>query len=513
MAPLLLPTILLADDSEDNRYVVRRHLEKAGFQVMETTSGEDTLRLAQLKPDLIILEVDLPDMTGFEVCRRLKTATATMPIPVLHLSATFTLAQHRVQGLEGGADAYLCHPVEPLELVATVNALLRARRAEQALRDADRRKDEFLAMLAHELRNPLAPIRTAVEVLKLMDGEDSPMSQAREIVDRQVAHMSRLIDDLLDVSRIARGKVALQRQRCNFGRITRDTVDDYRATLEAERLRLTVHIPDRPAWVSGDCTRLAQVVGNLLHNARKFTNPGGQVGVQVAVEAETVVLTVQDTGIGIDEDTLPHIFEPFSQADRSLDRSRGGLGLGLALVKGLVELHGGDVQAVSEGVGKGCCFTVRLPVNETDDAPDPEAPFPVMHMRPFRMLVIEDNVDAALSLKMLFGLMGHEAQTAHTGAEGLAAAESFKPDLILCDIGLPGGVDGFAVAAALRKKPELRDAYLVAVTGYGQLEDRNRTLEAGFDMHLTKPIDGAAIDRVLAVAAGRRLTTGRERSQ
>lgn len=495
--------ILLIDDSEDNRFAVRRQLEKAGFLVIEGASGEDTLRLARENPDVIILDVDLPDTNGFEVCRLVKADPATAAIPVLHLSATFTLAQHRVQGLDGGADGYLCHPVEPLELVATINALLRVRRAEQALRDADRRKDDFLAMLAHELRNPLAPIRTAVEVLKMRDASDPPIRRVREIVDRQVTHMTRLIDDLLDVSRIARSKVSLKREPCDLAVIVRETSEDYRGTLEASHLTLYLSVPAEPVWVLGDLTRLAQVVGNVLHNARKFTDAGGQIRVGLTTEAGFAMVTVHDTGIGMDAETLRHVFEPFAQADRSLDRSRGGLGLGLALVKGLTELHGGSVGVASDGLGQGCVFTIRVPLDTGTVAPGSQSQSLDIPLPGCRILVVEDNSDAAATLELLLDMMGHEVRVARTGTEAMGLVPAFRPDLVLCDIGLPGGMDGFAFARTVRANPDAAEVYLVALTGYGQPEDRARAIEAGFNVHLTKPVDGAALDRVLAAVATR----------
>lgn len=503
MAEAAPATILVVDDSEDNRYAVRRHLEQAGFRVIEGASGEETLRLAKDNPDLIILDVDLPDTNGFEVCQQIKTHPATAAIPVLNLSATFTLTRHRVQGLESGADAYLCHPVEAIELVATVNALLRVRRAEQALRDADRRKDDFLAMLAHELRNPLAPIRTAVEVLKMQDAASPPLRRVREIVDRQVSHMSRLIDDLLDVSRIARGKVALQSERCDLARLVRETAEDYRGPLETDQLELNIRVSDSPVWVSGDRTRLAQVVGNVLNNARKFTDAGGRVEVDLSVDSGTAVVTVKDTGIGMDADTLRYIFEPFSQADRSLDRSRGGLGLGLALVKGLILLHGGEVRGMSEGLGHGSTFTIRLPLDVAVSTSKNENPIPASSLSKWRVLVVEDNSDAAEALELLLTMMGHEVRVTRTGTDGAILAKEFRPHLILCDIGLPGGMDGFAVAKALRLDPIVADTYIVALTGYGQPEDRVKALDAGFDVHLTKPVDGASLDRVFSAVARR----------
>jgi CheY-like chemotaxis protein/two-component sensor histidine kinase len=315
--------------------------------------------------------------------------------------------------------------------------------------------------------------------------------------------MSRLIDDLLDVSRIARGKVALQRERCDLARLVRDTADDYRGPLEADHLTLDVRVPDDPVWVSGDRTRLSQVVGNVLSNARKFTDAGGRVAVEVSSAAGAAVVTVRDTGIGMDADTLRHIFEPFSQADRSLDRSRGGLGLGLALVNGLVGLHGGEVRATSDGLGRGSAFTIRLPRDAAAFPSDTLKPLPDRPLAAWRVQVVEDNSDAAEALELLLTMMGHQVRVARTGTAGAAAAKVFLPHLVLCDIGLPGEMDGFAVARALRADPATAGTYLVALTGYGQPEDRVKALEAGFDVHLTKPVDGASLDRVFAAVARR----------
>jgi signal transduction histidine kinase len=489
-------TILLVDDSEDNRYAVRRYLERAGFLVTEATSGRETLQMVGKNPDLVILDIDLPDTNGFEVCRLIKSNPTSAPIPVLHLSATFTHTRDRVQGLDGGADGYLTHPVEPLELVATVNALLRMRRAEQALRDADRRKDEFLAMLAHELRNPLSPIRTAVQVLKLRDSVDSTVKKALEIVERQVTHMSRLIDDLLDVSRIAQGKVTIRQETCDLSQVVLETANDYRSMLEAQNLTLEMRLPATPILVAGDKIRLSQIIGNLLHNARKFTDPGGTITIEVSTQEDQACFCISDTGIGMDPDTLLHIFEPFSQADRSLDRSRGGLGLGLALVQGLMELHGGKVEASSEGLGKGSTFTLCFPLEAIAESAVADRMSEVPPVPTCRVLVIEDNTDAAQSLELLLGVMGHEVATTRTGQEGVERAQTFEPHLILCDIGLPGGMDGFAVAHTLRKIPRLQEVFLVALTGYGQQEDREKALAAGFDVHLTKPVDVMALDQV-----------------
>jgi PAS domain S-box-containing protein len=368
--------------------------------------------------------------------------------------------------------------------------------AEEALQDADRRKDEFLAMLAHELRNPLGPIRNAVHILHLLGNEVPDAQQARAMIDRQVSHMARLIDDLLDVSRITRGKILLRRSLCDLTLIVRTTLEDYRGMLEAAGLKVIAELPDEPIWVHGDATRLAQVVGNLLHNANKFTDAGGKVTPRLTVEEGYARLSIRDTGIGMEPAMLARVFEAFSQADRSIDRSRGGLGLGLALVKGLMQLHRGTVSAHSEGLGCGSEFTIRLPITTAPLSASTAGPKPLEQK--LRILIIEDHRDAADSMRMLLSLAGHEAKTAANGLAGLELAAAFRPDVVLCDIGLPGGVDGYEVARMLREDPGMSDTRLIALTGYGQDEDLRRAREAGFDVHLTKPVDVDELRKVLA---------------
>ncbi len=387
-----------------------------------------------------------------------------------------------------------------------VGLFLERKRDEEALREADRRKDAFLAMLAHELRNPLAPVRNAVGVLKMIGPGDPALEQARGMIERQVAHMAHLIDDLLDVSRIARGKILLRRQPLDLAGLVRAAVEDHRPLLETTGLKLVTDFPESPLPMLGDPTRLAQVVGNLLQNAGKFTDAGGVVEVRLAAEPDggAAVLSVRDTGIGMEADLLGQLFEPFSQADRSLDRSRGGLGLGLALVKGLVELHGGTIRAASAGPSRGSEFIVRLPLNPELPPPAPrESPPPTSPGAALQVLIVEDNRDAAESLRMLLELQGYRVAVAHTGGAALESARRLRPDLVLCDIGLPGGMDGYAVARALRADsfpPSLR---LIALTGYGQEEDQRRAYEAGFDRHLTKPVDPAVLTELLDALAAR----------
>jgi PAS domain S-box-containing protein len=586
--------ILLVEDNEATRYAVSRILANAGYLVTPAADGETALSVVgSARPDLVLLDVKLPDVSGFDVVRRLKSDPATSAIPVVHLSATSVSSAEQVRGLEGGADAYLTHPIEARVLVATLDAFLRARRAEsryrkifetgllgivswdasgrivdandtflrlvgrgraeivdgrlrwevlvpeggpaaaplppggipqemtlvrgdgarvpalvgraqnvdgedevafvlditdrkraeEALRAADRRKDEFLAILSHELRNPLAPIRNAIALLARRPPQEPPAVRALEILDRQTRHLTRVVDDLLDVTRIASGKVKLQRASVDLGEVVQKTAEDVRSMFEDAGVDLRVAPVPVPIWIDADVTRISQVVWNLLQNAAKFTPSGGHVSVSVVAARDGAEVRVRDDGIGITREELAEVFQPFAQADRSLARTKGGLGLGLALVRGLIELHGGSVRVSSEGIDRGSEFTVVLPLVA---APAAAAGGSVDATRRTRVLVIEDNVDAAESLADLLRLVGHEVWTAHDGASGIARAVEVRPDVILCDIGLPD-VDGYAVARAIRGDARLAGARLVALTGYARDEDRERAAAAGFDQHVAKP--------------------------
>jgi signal transduction histidine kinase/DNA-binding response OmpR family regulator len=375
-------------------------------------------------------------------------------------------------------------------------------RLYENVREHDRRKDQFLAMLGHELRNPLAPIRNAVEILRHVETGahgDISADQAREMIERQVAHMTRLIDDLLDVSRIANGKIRLRKERCDLTAIVAATIDDYRSVIEQSGLELIVDIPAHPLWTQGDPTRLSQILGNLIHNAHKFTDESGHVIVSLRAERDgrTALLTVRDSGIGMDRETLRSVFDAFSQADRSLDRSRGGLGLGLALVKGLVELHGGTVCVSSEGLGHGTEFRVQLFLDKTTEAPASKPAPTATRGRSCRILIVEDNIDGAESMRMLLRHYGHTVEVAHAGQQGVLLANDWLPEVVLCDIGLPGEMDGYQVARALRENPQLDGLLLIALTGYGRDEDQSKAKDAGFDLHLTKPVDFALLQQAI----------------
>jgi len=371
------------------------------------------------------------------------------------------------------------------------------RQTEELLRDAARRKDEFVALLAHELRNPLAPIRYALELKKRPNLSAGQNDAADAIVERQVAHLSRLLDDLLDVSRITYGKLELKRQSTELNSILATAVETARPVLDGRRHRLQFEMPSAPIRLEGDPVRLAQVFSNLLINAAKFTNPGGQIVIEVAHENTRVVVSVRDDGVGIPAEMIPRLFTMFSQAPQPQAGADGGLGVGLSLVRELVKLHGGSVEAHSAGPGLGSNFVVRLPVKPESAAEAPLAA--VGHCstpRALRVLVVDDNHDAADSCKILLELAGHRVEVAYTATRGLELGQRFRPQLALLDIGLPD-LNGYEVARRIRLTDWGARAVLVAVTGWGQSKDRQRALEAGFDRHMTKPI---APDRLQSLA-------------
>jgi PAS domain S-box-containing protein len=377
------------------------------------------------------------------------------------------------------------------------------RRAEDELRalaadlsEADRRKNEFLATLAHELRNPLAPISNAVQLLRHQKQlTPGVVETASELLERQVAQMSRLVDDLLDMSRITRGHIELRRERIDLAVVVRQAVEATRAQYQSMNHQLTVSLPDAPVTLHADAARLAQVLGNLLNNACKFTDRGGNVNLSVVRRNGEVEIRVRDDGIGIPPSELPRVFEMFTQLNTSMERSRDGLGIGLTLVKTLVELHGGTVSVHSGGVGQGSEFIVRLPAMK-GIGPEVDPPVPAGAVVSRRILIVDDNRDGAESLAMLLQVGGHETRIASDGHGALAAAEEFRPDAILLDIGLPG-LNGYEVARRIRQTPWGDRAALVAITGWGQDEDRNQSRESGFDAHLVKPVDPVQLARIL----------------
>ncbi len=694
-----MPLVLNVDDDEIARYAKTRILMRSGLRVIETSNGEDALRRARDdQPDIVVLDVRLPDLSGLEVCRRLKADPATAGILVLQTSASKVSSEDRVRGLEGGADHYLAQPFEPDELVATTRALLRIREAESAMRDAmrsaqttaeqlstqnqrlellsqvavdllaatemqdlltrlfariapllgldvyfhylqqpdgslrlaasggvepqlvqagallpeghavcgraaqsgvpqharrilhsddphtaflracglqsyvctpmrtaervvgtlgfgrrsdvdfvddevnflrtltsyvalarerieaaakigeqandlleaDRRKDEFLAILAHELRNPLAPIRNAAHVLRQLYRDDPQLERWRGTIERQARQMARLVDDLLDVARISRGKIVLRRERVRLGICVAGAIESATPLIEARRHRLVVEQFDDALEVIGDPTRLSQMVANLLTNAAKYTPDGGSIRVRVDREDDQGVIRVRDDGIGLAPEIASRLFELFAQAEQTLDRAQGGLGVGLALTRRLVEMHGGSVSATSEGEGRGSEFTLRLPLAPTPLSGDTaEALLPVAggeSIVDVRVLLVEDNVDAAQSTRELLELEGMQVLLAGSATEALERVDAFAPDVVFVDVGLPG-MTGYELARRLRASSSASDAAIIALTGYGQADDLRESALAGCDAHLVKPVDPERLLQTIRTLVQRRRAT------
>jgi PAS domain S-box-containing protein len=370
--------------------------------------------------------------------------------------------------------------------IVTMTDISVQKRAEEALRESDRHKDDFLAMLSHELRNPLAPIQNSIYLLARAAPGSEQARRACEVMQRQTHHLTRLVDDLLDLTRISRGKIELKRETVDAREVVRRTCEDHRAAYDQRRIRLELELPEAPAFIDADPTRISQVVGNLLQNAAKFSGEGGAVGVSIATAGERVEIRIRDEGVGIPAELLGRIFEPFVQADSGLARTKGGLGLGLALVKGLVELHGGAVRAQSAGVGRGSEVVVTLPLTIPAEKDSDGSPAAAAPRRSMKVLVIEDNVDAAQSIAEVLEMEGHRPQVATDGRSGVARAREQRPDVILCDIGLPD-LDGYEIARTIRADRALCSTRLIALSGYAQPEDKRRASEAGFDLHLSKP--------------------------
>ncbi len=386
---------------------------------------------------------------------------------------------------------------------AVIDDITARKRAEGALRDADRRKDEFLATLAHELRNPLSPIRNAVQVLEVAEGDRAMTASARAMIERQLKQLVRLIDDLLDVSRIAQGRLELQRERIDLARVLRRALEISRPLLETKQHNVSVIWPQEPLYVHGDPARLAQVFARLLDNSAKYSEAGGQITIAAMRDAGEVVVKIADTGMGIPPDVLPHVFEMFPAEHRPGVAAPDGLGIGLTLVRRLVELHGGAVEAASEGSGKGSTFTVRLAFAQADIEPHRCSDTPRARTERgrhpaegTRVLVVDDNHDAAASLALLLDLNGYDIRTAADGVQALEVADAFEPEFVLLDLGMPR-LDGYETAREMRKRPWGRSARLLALTGWGQEEDKRRALDAGFDHHLTKPVDPAVLQRLM----------------
>jgi len=600
-----MSTVWIVDDSAVEMEIARRALHEEhelGFFPDGTTMLE---KVSHGAPDVLVLDWQLPGMTGIEICRFLRTREATLQLPILILSGTHSSARDIVEGLEAGANDYVVKPYSAIELSARVASLVRQRRlreraeaAERSLQgvlrnlpdallatDVDGRirfanrmaeelfaeivpallgeslatvvpalarvdlrapgssssndplpdvqlgdrvfspalgrvvmgedgesvtitfrdvtdkvqaieqRDRFMAMLGHELRNPLAPILSATQLIQLKPGDAEAASRAAGIAHRQASRLTRIVDDLLDVSRLNRGRIEIHPEPVNVASAVQRAVETLQPFLDTRNHTLTLSVP--PAlWVNADVVRFDQILTNLVHNAAKYTEPHGQLSVSAEPDGRQVVISVRDSGLGIRKDMLEAIFDMFVQVDDSLHRPQGGLGIGLALVKQLAEIHGGSIEAKSAGVGRGSEFRLHLPSARSTSV-QPAPPARQAPQRKLRVLLVDDNQDAVELLSEAIALAGHDVRVAHEGHAALELARSFAPEVVLLDIGLPN-VDGYEVARRLRAELQLDDALLVALTGYGQPEDIERATRAGFDKHFVKPVSIEMVDQLLA---------------
>jgi signal transduction histidine kinase len=515
-----LANVLLVDDQPGKLLSYRAILEGIEANLISAHSAREALDCL-LRNDcaVVIVDVCMPELDGFELAQMIREHPRFRRTAIIFVSGVALGELDRLRGYECGAVDYLPVPIVPEILRAKVTAFvdlhskthqlerlnqeLETRVAErtQQLEEANRRKDEFLAVLAHELRNPLAAIRTASELVGRPDSPPATVDQAAGVIGRQTAHLGRLVDDLVDVSRITRGLIELKRERLKVSAVVFHALETSQPIVAERGHTLSISPIDEDLEVMGDLARLTQVLANILHNAAKFTPKGGVIELKAERDGDDVVLHIVDNGTGISADALPRVFELFSHTDRRLDHASTGLGVGLALVRRLVDMHGGQVTAASEGPGHGTEVKVRLPLLE----PLPKHEGLTIHpasthgMPPRRILVVDDNVDAADALAMLLRLSGHDAVTAFDGVEALGVAQTFRPDVVLLDIGMPR-LDGYGTARAMRAEPWGRDLKLVALTGWGQQKDRDRTVEAGFDAHLVKPV---ATEQLMEIIRGR----------
>ena len=455
---------------------------------------------------LVCAEESLSDSVRYRLKATLDSQAPWSDLPILVVAAPGDHGSRLASLALLPSVSVLSRPMAIDTLVTAVNSALRARNRQYEVRDllnerdmAARRKDEFLAMLAHELRNPLAPVRYGVQVLREQCAtQDEQLSHVLSLIERQIGHMARLIDDLLDVSRLTRGAVDLKIERLDLVQLTRQVVETRRGLTTSKGISMTLCESDHPLWIHGDSIRLTQVIDNLIDNAQKFSHAGGNIEVGTANESERASVWVKDDGEGIHSHILPRLFETFYQADRSLDRSKGGLGLGLAIAGGIVRLHGGRIWAASNGPGTGATFTFELPLAIGDEPPPaPRIAQPPIVQQSLKVLVVEDNHASAELLGMMLKLYGHTVEVAHDGPEGIEIAKRFQPNVMLCDIGLPG-MSGYEVAQAFRALPNTSQTLLVALTGYGGPEHRRNAISAGFDAHLVKPVSPQELLAVLS---------------
>jgi signal transduction histidine kinase len=505
--------IVNIDDTPESRYVKTRILEKAGYEVIEGATGAEGLKLVRERmPQLVVCDVKLPDMSGIDVCRRIKHDPVTSGVPVVQISATFVAEEDELEGLKGGADIYLTEPLEPRELETVVSVLLRLRRTEaEALEkeraaraqaeEATRLKDEFLANLSHELRTPMNIIIGWAHLLRAGPLNEEQKLRAAESIERAARSQAQLIEDLLDVSRIVTGKFRLQMQDVDVSSVLRVAVESLRLVAHAKQVIMTVAQTSADAVVRGDPDRLQQVFWNLLSNAVKFTPAGGCVDVQLERTGEYVRIQVTDTGMGIAQQFLPYVFDRFRQADSTSTRAHTGMGLGLAIVRHVVELHGGKVEADSAGENQGSTFTVTLPVNTTiagaDTMIDDDEAGLESSVSGTRVLLVEDDPDAREVVVAGLERVGFETRSAGSAVEALTILEGWRPDVVVSDIGMPG-MDGYEFIRQLRSRGPDRSGHVaaLALTAFARLEDIAKARANGYDAHISKPVN----PRELAIA-------------
>jgi len=528
------PKILVVNDDAASLLALTSLLEQwaeeSNYEVLSARSGQDALRLV-LRNDfaVILLDVNMPGMDGFETAEAIHQRPRSADIPIIFVTAFLADEIDRLKAYQRGAADFMFTPVIPqvlrakvqvfvalatkneqlkrqaeklsqrtLELTATNKRLVREMEERRAVEAKSSAKDEFLAMLGHELRNPLSAISSASSLLGMPGAGAESVGRARLIIQRQTQHLSRIVDDLLDLSRAMSGKILLSRKRIDISTLVAACLDTFRAT--GRTAGYTIGADLQPGWVDGDSTRLEQITTNLIDNALKYTPAGGTIDIAIAPDGEDVVLTVRDSGVGIAPDLLPQVFDVFVQGAISIDRSQGGLGIGLSLVRRLVELHGGTVSATSGGPGSGSTFQIRLPRMEAatvqDKAPEIDAPGGKA-----TVLLIEDNDDGREMMATMLESFGYPVLQARDGLEGVRIASNRQPGVALVDIGLPG-IDGYEVARRLRADARTRGIRLIALTGYGLAEDQRRVLEAGFDLHLVKPVELAALLEQLGEPVG-----------
>jgi signal transduction histidine kinase len=499
------PTILNVDDYLPGRYARSRVLKDAGFAVIEAASGEEALRLVREQlPDVVLLDNNLPDISGVDVCRAIKAAPETEAIPVLQLSATSRTVENKVEAMAMGADTYLTEPLAPAELVAHVTAALRWRRAEERLRESNTRiaalydearranqaKDEFLALLSHELRTPLNAMFGWIQLLRGGRLTDPQREHAIDTIERSASAQARLIEDLLDVSRIVTGQLSISSEPVDLVPVVRTAIETVRPQIDAKGLALRAHVPDEQVCVNGDASRLEQITTNLLSNAIKFTEKG-TIALSLTSRDARVRLEVSDTGAGIDPDFLPYVFDRFRQADSSRTRPHGGLGLGLAISRHLVEAHGGRISVVSGGRGMGTTFTIDLPRLERsspsllEEEAHASRGLAERPLEGVRLLLVEDDEDSREMMTVLLEHSGARVRTAENALVALEALAERGTDVMIADVGLPH-MDGYALVRRMREEGFTTPA--VALTGYASSADRAQAIDAGFTDHLGKPV-------------------------